>query len=785
MRPVLSDTLSVLLPTEEETLLMRACLYSGDAGRRAWHEWMGRVGAAREELARRPILARLLPLLHVATKRYGAEVEPEFAFCLRAAYYQEELRSAAYRDALGNVLRVLDAASVNSIVLNGPVLAETIYGDWALRHCHDIDLLVSENCLSLACRALEDAGIVTGARLLHHSELPIELHADLFPLPPYQRGSAAMIARRETIQVAGLSAQVLSPCDQFLHVCGHAACSESRPSLQWASDAWFIAARCASLDWDCFLDGAVRTRLALPLYVLLGYLLRDLDAAIPQFVVQALGGFAQRVGRTAREAAVFGARSSYRGFRTATTRWRSRVFLLRWRLFPTPSYLRWTVGVASQRAVCLLYWKRAVRCLMPSRWAAPAGPHHTRQGGDGAPKPPPRRRRTAIPRRPWQPTDEQVLLVEAALLDQDSAIDAWDRWRSSAQLDRIDDGSAALLPIVYRNLAEYGVSDSMLRHARRAYQIAWLTNERLFDAISTLLADLREEGIKTMILKGTALALLYYQDLGLRSLGDVDLLIRPHDVTNAINTLTRLGWTKTGRTPRVLTQTYLSARRAIHFSSDRIAKLDLHWHVMDESCGLNADRSFWINAIPTAVRGVQTCAMCPTDQLLHVCAHEARWTPVALPRWIVDAITILRASPRELDWIRLVSHAQRLGLVLPVREALEGVLQVVDAPIPSSVLNDLHRVPLSRSDHRAHAIRSLPPSPLRLLETEYRRLSLELARKGKRYWILFLPSYARALWGLDRAWQLPLHVFLWGARTLWRFASHYGQKLIERSVRGF
>jgi hypothetical protein len=31
-----SDTLSVLLPTTEQTWLLRACLHSGDAGKSAW-----------------------------------------------------------------------------------------------------------------------------------------------------------------------------------------------------------------------------------------------------------------------------------------------------------------------------------------------------------------------------------------------------------------------------------------------------------------------------------------------------------------------------------------------------------------------------------------------------------------------------------------------------------------------------------------------------------------------------------------------------------------------------
>lgn len=388
-------------------------------------------------------------------------------------------------------------------------------------------------------------------------------------------------------------------------------------------------------------------------------------------------------------------------------------------------------------------------------------------------------------RRPWMPTDQQVLLVRAAVLNGEPAIEAWDRWKSIIDFERIDDGSSALLPIVYRNLVDHGVSDPMVKRARLAYKMTWLENERLFNYISALLESLRAAGIETMILKGAALALLYYRDLGLRSLGDVDILIRPHDVANAIDTLIELGWKKMRHTPHVLTETYLHARRAINYSSDRIANLDLHWHVMEETCRPNGDDWFWSGAIQTTVRGVETHAMNPTDQLLHVCAHEARWTPIPLPRWIVDVMTILKTSPSDVDWDRLVSHARRLGLVIPVREALKQVVDVVDAPIPSSVLNSLHRLPLSKEDERKNRIRCLPPSILRALAQEYRRMSVQPSRHSRRWRLLTFPSYARALWGLDHAWQLPFHGLLWGARTLRRSGCYYVGKLTGRTVHPF
>jgi len=788
MRPLLSDTLSVLLPTEEETLLLRACLCAEETGRRAWNEWLENVGNPMDELSHhRPILSHFLPLLHVATRRYGGEVPPGLAILLRAAYFQEELRGRSYRDILQAVLRTLEEATVDATVLKGAALAGPVYGDWALRHCHDIEFLVDDAQLESASRALQEAGVEElggapraprGARLVHRSGLPIELHTNLFPLSFYRVGLSAMMKRRQVREIAGWSAHVLSSSDSLLHVCGHASCSKSRATLRWAADTHFLAANAPDLDWDALLVGATETKLALPLSVFLTYLAERLDAEIPPSVVQLLARDAKRVGRTAREAALFGARERPDRFRAATSSWKSRVFLLRWRLLPTPSYLHWTYGAGSRKDVSVLYLKRIARHVAR---AARRLSSCARPVSGGVPM---SIVQSKTPRPPWEPTDRQALLVKAALSEGELAIEAWERWKSTVGIESLDAGSQALLPIVYRNLVGHGVGGPEMRRARLAYETAWLVNERLFRDVSVLLEALRAAGIETMILKGAALALLHYRDLGLRSLGDVDVLVRPSDVRRAVDVLTGLGWEPARRPLPDLTDAYLRRRRAINLSSDRIKKLDLHWHVIDESCRPNGDDGFWSGAIRAAVRGVETRAMNPTDQLLHVCAHEIRWSPVPLPRWIVDVAMILRSSPESFEGNRLASYARELDLALPVREALQQALPFVESPIVSSLLEAVHGVPSSRGAIREFRRRSSPPDPLSSIATEFWRMSLQPGRRSVVRRVLALPAHARAVWGLTHAWQLPLAGVRWGTRLLVRIVRYLGERRTTQGSTG-
>ena len=94
MNPALSLAILRVLPTQEQTLLLRACLSSGEAEREAWAEYR-RKGPDLEHLLRRgpPEVRRLAPLLFVALRDSDAPVDKALLTILRTAHLREEVRS--------------------------------------------------------------------------------------------------------------------------------------------------------------------------------------------------------------------------------------------------------------------------------------------------------------------------------------------------------------------------------------------------------------------------------------------------------------------------------------------------------------------------------------------------------------------------------------------------------------------------------------------------------------------------------------------------------------------
>lgn len=373
--PLLAETLSVILPTARETVILRACLLAGEPGHRAWQAWREQMGdAVRGQARDERVLKRLRPMLYAALRRNRLTASKGLETSLRMAYVREELRMSAYRRVCAGVLSSLAEAGVPTIVLRGAALGGTVYGDWALRHTHDVDLLVREDDLDRSVHALAGTGCERPAgpslagegdvTLKHSSGLPVALHSRLFR-PAYANGNlAAMWARGRSQAFDGVAARVLSPADSLLHVCGHAAFWPSRALLLWVCDAWQIVDKHPNLDWTILLDEASRRHLALPLYVALRYLATELDAPIPPTVLGRLAAEAD-ADALGREGALHGALAAPNvGVGALLPRvgdWRARGLLLKWLLLPSPAYLRSAYDVRHVGVLPACYLYRAVQ----------------------------------------------------------------------------------------------------------------------------------------------------------------------------------------------------------------------------------------------------------------------------------------------------------------------------------------------------------------------------------------------------------------------------------------
>jgi hypothetical protein len=231
------------------------------------------------------------PLVHQALAEASP---PELTQFFRA----NAIRNLYLTAELLRLLRLLDAHAIRAVPLKGPALAQSLYGDLALREFGDLDVLVQEPDLRKATELLEAQGYHLDAALdprgeaahirndqdfpFHHPAkgILIELHWRFtprwfaFPISPAQ-----VWLRLQPIPLAGREVPSLCPEHLFLFLAAHGA-KHRWCALKWLCDLAQLIHRHPRLDWDWIVDQARRAH-ATRVLLLAVHLAAQLGAPVP------------------------------------------------------------------------------------------------------------------------------------------------------------------------------------------------------------------------------------------------------------------------------------------------------------------------------------------------------------------------------------------------------------------------------------------------------------------------------------------------------------------------
>ena len=273
----------------------------------------------------------------------------------------------------------------------------------------------------------------------------------------------------------------------------------------------------------------------------------------------------------------------------------------------------------------------------------------------------------------WQPDATQELLLKAALMPPEAAVDCWQRWQGRTDIEKLDYASFRLLPLLYKNLQSAGIEGTALVRYRSVYRHFWYKNKLYLHRLGGFLERYNQTGAELpLLLKGVPLILNYYSDPGLRPMADIDILIREDDLQVAFATLQESGWVAEKQLPDRTTSLWLLAERECHFRNREGMEIDLHWNLLQESF-LGKDE---INACIGRGREVTISAgmaLIPdaTDLFYHVLSHGVRWNSVHPLRWIPDVKVILERDGGRIEWNRIIDMARRDHLGLRLKRAIQ------------------------------------------------------------------------------------------------------------------
>ncbi|MSO78741.1 MAG: hypothetical protein EXQ79_03955 [Acidimicrobiia bacterium] len=341
-------------------------------------------------------------------------------------------------------------------------------------------------------------------------------------------------------------------------------------------------------------------------------------------------------------------------------------------------------------------------------------------------------------------TADQRLLLRATLMAGAPAREAWDVWRATVVLDDVDGPSQRLLPLLARRSDRMATSDPAWQLIKGIYRHAWVTNQLLVRDAAAVIDALHARNVPVIVLKGGAMVQYLAGDWGARPMYDVDILVPPQHVDDALTVLADAGWVpQTGNTPEWLRWRAMPRRHSWGFDRGRDGRLDLHWHTLHGSLGPNADDAFWDDAETIDLGATKALALSPPDLLLHLLDHGTRGADVSPIQWIADATSVVRAQDTDAIARRLAHQARDHGAVGQVRACLGVIAELVEEPAAAA----LHQRLASARRPLIERLAELPDQPSRgrtVLALHHAARAVRQFGGGRRTVISGILGFARA-----------------------------------------
>ena len=229
-----------------------------------------------------------------------------------------------------------------------------------------------------------------------------------------------------------------------------------------------------------------------------------------------------------------------------------------------------------------------------------------------------------------------------------------------------------------------------------AYYNTVAQNTLLLQELFKVLDAFAMADIPVIVLKGAALVGRFYQDIGLRPMHDLDLLIPDRQVTQAMGLVQTLGYQPAEEEISPGINRQLAHNTYWRGGPDGRVGLELHWNLIASQAD---DRTvqvdwFWqqveiLPGVGTRYSTRQLPQLCPTAHLLYLAAHLMLRHGGGNERliWYYDVDRVIRSG--QVDWVMVQQEAQALGWSALVRYVLQGAAARFATPVPAELLESL------------------------------------------------------------------------------------------------
>jgi hypothetical protein len=228
-----------------------------------------------------------------------------------------------------------------------------------------------------------------------------------------------------------------------------------------------------------------------------------------------------------------------------------------------------------------------------------------------------------------------------------------------------------------------------LRILRMAAARERVRSETVRRLAAGLLASLAERGVDAVLLRGMVLAETVYPEPYRRHTHDIDLFVRPDQLSGAVDAARAAGFAELAEDPDRLP----GGVRLVHPSG---LPVELHTSLfLDPFYAAELD-GMAARHRTRELLGTRVTVLGTADQLVHVCGNAAQSPVRGSLRWVTDAWLLIESDP-TLDWAAVLHGAEHTELALPLSVMLRYLAEDLQSPIPDGVLDRLDELARSAS----------------------------------------------------------------------------------------
>lgn len=220
-------------------------------------------------------------------------------------------------------------------------------------------------------------------------------------------------------------------------------------------------------------------------------------------------------------------------------------------------------------------------------------------------------------------------------------------------------------PQVYHSLKTIGRSEavppSVWREFELSYRKTGIRNTLRYEELKKVLRSFEEAGIRTLILKGAALAQEVWGNVALRDMADIDLLVREEDLEKADTVLIESGY---GYYEGYRAKEWYEENHhhlAPYNNPAKSMVIEVHRNIVKPNglFRINADE-LWERANPMSFGDIDTETLSPEDTIIHLCLHLSYdGNFVGNIRALADICRVIEKFGDRINWDWLVEEAQR------------------------------------------------------------------------------------------------------------------------------